>query len=241
MATNNPDDDGAQERALKKKFDREKFEWLENLAADDALPASAFKVAWVISQHFNYRTRESFPGVDTIAMSPGTVINMGRRLQARGHLEIEPGRQGRGHSHRYRLPRKAQWPKISKKVTGAAKAPGSMDEKSQPAVSKPQPAVGKPQPAEKNLFSNPLNITGGAPSAAPSDMDLDIGYVTTDVTNVTAGFQKLLKKYPPARSGTEPKHAPRTSLRSTLASRWIICSTSCTSNARGEAAKACRS
>jgi hypothetical protein len=43
---------------------------------------------------------------DKIAMSRFTVMTMVRRLEESGHLEVDPGKQGRGHANHYRLVRK---------------------------------------------------------------------------------------------------------------------------------------
>ena len=129
------------------KFTRSVFEWLDQVALDKSLPASAFKVAYVIAQHLNEESGEAFPGSDRIAskiaMSQATVIAMVRQLQTNGHLGVDPGRAGRGHSNRYRLIVKPQPAEV-------LKAPKAKAAK----VVKPQPAKLKPQPADMNYFSN---------------------------------------------------------------------------------------
>ena len=83
---------------------RQRFAWLDQILVDPELPASAFKVAYRIGQGFNDRDRngEAYESCKTsataIGMSEKTVIEMVRRLHARGHLRIEWGQQGRGHS-----------------------------------------------------------------------------------------------------------------------------------------------
>ena len=88
-------------------FTRDLFAWLDQVIRDPSLPAAAFKVAYAIAQHINRGTGEAWPSTITIAkmiaMSKGSVVAMNRHLEKEGHLQIENGCQGRGHSHRYRL------------------------------------------------------------------------------------------------------------------------------------------
>jgi hypothetical protein len=132
------------------KFTRSVFVWLDQVVGDEDLPSSAFKVAYVIAQCINEETGEGFPGTGTIAarigMSQPTVIAMVRQLQVSGHLGVDPGRAGRGHSNRYRMIVKPQRAEV-------LRAP----EKPQPAEGKHQPAELKPQPADMNYFNNHLN------------------------------------------------------------------------------------
>ena len=93
-------------------FTRDLFAWLNQVKADEGTPPSAFKVAFEIGQYLNRGTGEAWPSAERIAkgiaMSKATVIAMVRLLEARGHLAVEPGSQGRGHSHRYRMSLKRQ-------------------------------------------------------------------------------------------------------------------------------------
>ena len=84
------------------------FDWLNRVKADAELSPVAFMVAFEIGQHFNSRHGgAAWPGLETIARSIGvgktTVIRTVRQLRERGHLTVEPGRAGRGHSNRYRM------------------------------------------------------------------------------------------------------------------------------------------
>ncbi len=108
------------------EYVRDRFVWLDQVAADPTLPASAFKVAYVIATSL-WRTkgtvtlvtpeisatdqiREAWVGTrdiaDKIGMSRFTVMANVNLLEAKGHLEIDRGTQGRGHSNHYRLVRK---------------------------------------------------------------------------------------------------------------------------------------
>ena len=94
-------------QARPNNFTRDLFAWLNQVKADSDLPPSAFKVAFEIGQYINRKSGEAWPSTDTIgkgiAMSKATVVEMVSRLKAGGHLDIDPGCQGRGHPNRYRL------------------------------------------------------------------------------------------------------------------------------------------
>jgi hypothetical protein len=84
------------------------FDWLNRVLSDVELSPNAFKVAFKIGQHFNSRQGgAAWPSSLTIATGIGidqaTVIRAVRQLRERGHLIVEPGRPGRGHSNRYRM------------------------------------------------------------------------------------------------------------------------------------------
>jgi hypothetical protein len=89
-----------------KQFTAKIFRWLHQVNADADLPLSAMKVAVRLCGDFNEEQGGmAWPSCSTIAaaigLSKGTVINVIRALQARGHLRIEWGKQGRGHSNQY--------------------------------------------------------------------------------------------------------------------------------------------
>jgi hypothetical protein len=123
---------------------RRVFLWLDQVVHDKTLPASAFNVAYVVAQHINEDTGKAFPGSDRIAsriaMSQATVIDMVRRLRANGHLGVDPGRAGRGHSNHYRMIVIPQPTEVSKAQSAEAV--------------KPQRAKLKPRPTDMNYFTN---------------------------------------------------------------------------------------
>ena len=108
------------------EYTKDRFVWLDQVIADPELPASASKVAYVIATSLwrqkgtvtlvtpqvtaSDHVREAWIGTreiaDKIGMSRFTVMTMVRRLEERGHLEVDPGKQGRGHANHYRLVRK---------------------------------------------------------------------------------------------------------------------------------------
>src|SRR5262249_9634271 len=131
----------------KRELTKNRFAWLDQVLADHGLPASAFKVAYFIAGKFNAEMNGiAWPSCETIAaaigMSKGTAHDMVGRLQARGHLGLDPGRQGRGHSNRYHMILKGQQADLFESdATGG---------KGQPADRKGQRAERKGQPAEQN-------------------------------------------------------------------------------------------
>jgi hypothetical protein len=96
------------------KFTRQVFKWLAQVNADPELPANAIKVAVRLAPDFNEEHGGmAWPGLQTVADDIGlkskvTIHNMIRRLQERGHLRIEWGRQGKGHSNHYWMILKGQ-------------------------------------------------------------------------------------------------------------------------------------
>jgi hypothetical protein len=94
-------------REVARENTRRIFVFLNQVKADPELTPSAFLVAFEITQRLWGADHEAWPGCRTMAkaigMSEATVIAMVRRLEGRGHLAIESGHAGRGHSHRYRI------------------------------------------------------------------------------------------------------------------------------------------
>ncbi len=174
---------------------RQRFLWLNQVLIDPELPASAFKVAYRISDGFNdiQRDGEAFEsgkkiGI-AIGMSEGTVIAMVRRLHDRGHLRVEWGQQGRGHPNKYWLVLKPQSAEVSDDEI------------------KPQAATRKPQPAEENQDSNQVREPGvnHAPRVVASEFDLSAEPAATTAavaigadqeTAAAAGFEAFWLVYP---------------------------------------------
>jgi hypothetical protein len=67
-----------------REFTRDLFAWLDQVAIDPDLPASAFKVAYVIGEHVNRQSGEAWPSSRTIARACGlsqpTVIELVPKL-----------------------------------------------------------------------------------------------------------------------------------------------------------------
>jgi hypothetical protein len=86
-------------------FTRKRFEWLDQVAADPAVTAAGFLLAYRIAKFFNRDTGEAWPAQPTLAAAMRMDIRSVRRLcdqlEAAGHLQVIASR-GRGHSCRYR-------------------------------------------------------------------------------------------------------------------------------------------
>jgi hypothetical protein len=116
-----------------KAFSRKVFSWLHQVNGDDKLPASAVKVAVRLSPGFNEdKGGMAWPGLQTIADDIGkcksTVLEMVRCLEARGHLRVKWGQQGKGHSNRYWMILKGQQADLFETPKGQVSEP-----KGQPA------------------------------------------------------------------------------------------------------------
>jgi hypothetical protein len=84
------------------------FAWLRQVFADRELPATAFKLAFAVSQYVNSKTRKAWPSLPTLAsdvdIDRRTGIRLIARLEAHGHLQVERHRiRGRNRSNTYRL------------------------------------------------------------------------------------------------------------------------------------------
>jgi hypothetical protein len=83
------------------------FRWLAQVNADRELPPSAAKIAIALAAYFNHQREGgmAWPGFETLArdagLSKSVVVSVLRLMAERGHLKIEAGRPGRGHSSRY--------------------------------------------------------------------------------------------------------------------------------------------
>ena len=140
--------DSKASRTRTRKF----FVWLDQVKADPELSTAAFMVAYEIGQHFNARHGgAAWPSSLTIATNIGvdkaTVIRAVRRLRERGHLTVEPGRAGAGHSNRYKMS------KLKKKG-----APVHLSEPEKGA-----PVSQKGAPAHLNYLKPPMGTLTASP------------------------------------------------------------------------------
>jgi hypothetical protein len=142
------------------------FRWLKQVNADPELPASAAKVAIRLSPDFNEQRGgmawSAFKTMgDDISLSERHVIRAIRALEARGHLRVKWGKQGRGHSSQYwmleRQPdlfddkKPAPAPVFQQNKTGI-----SGTGKPASGVRKPASGVVKPAPAPE-ILSRPTD------------------------------------------------------------------------------------
>lgn len=86
-------------------FTRRQFQWLDQVAADPAVTAAGFLLAYRIAKHLNRGTGDAWPSQATLAaearMTVRGVRGLSDQLEAAGHLSVLAS-QGRGHSCRYR-------------------------------------------------------------------------------------------------------------------------------------------
>lgn len=141
---------------MSKQFTKRTFNWLRQIKADHILPRSGVLFALQVTEQCNERHGGAGWAscryiANAIGMSEATVINLFHLFEKRGHLKVEWGKQGRGHSNRYWMVLKPH----EVEVLGRGKS------KIKPQI-KPQPAVRKPQPAEENCLKNRLNAPKGA-------------------------------------------------------------------------------
>ena len=98
---------------MSKQFTAKIFRWLHQVNIDVELPLSAMKVAVRLSGDFNEaQDGMAWPSCITIAeaigLSETAVIRSVRVLEARKHVRINWGKQGRGHSNQYWMIEKGQ-------------------------------------------------------------------------------------------------------------------------------------
>jgi hypothetical protein len=86
-------------------FTRRQFAWLDQVAADPAVTAAGFLLAYRIAKHINRGTGDAWPSQPLLAtearLSVRSIRDLTDQLEAAGHLTII-GSRGRGHSCRYR-------------------------------------------------------------------------------------------------------------------------------------------
>jgi hypothetical protein len=86
-------------------FTRKRFQWLDQVAADPAVTAAGFVLAYRIAKFFNRETGDAWPAQPTLAaamrMDTRSVRRLCDQLEAAHHLQVIASR-GRGHSCRYR-------------------------------------------------------------------------------------------------------------------------------------------
>jgi hypothetical protein len=85
---------------------RRQFMWLDQVLADQSLPAAAFRVAYVIAKHIHRVHGDAFLGTRRLSEKAGVsrvfAIKAMRLLETTGHLAVENG-NGRGNTNRYQM------------------------------------------------------------------------------------------------------------------------------------------
>jgi hypothetical protein len=228
--------------AKRDDYTRDRFSWLDQVAADPDLPASAFKLAYAIATKLKRNSgsktlvsadtdrsevREAWIGcqdlADKIAMSRPTVVEMGRRLERRGHLEIQPGRRGSGHSHHYRLVEKCQCPDILK----CQSADICETEKCQPTDISDRENVSRPtykcQPADMNPFVPSEDITIEEKDSPPLDLGEEVGRRSqSPPPDIDVEFENWFRQYPRRVAKATAKKAYRGIITKKLATAEVL-------------------
>jgi hypothetical protein len=168
-----------------KAFTRQIFTWLAQIKNDHALPASAALVALQMIEHFNEgEGGMAWAGEKTIAeaigKSVGTVHAIIHKLGERGHLRVEWGKPGRGHSNHYWMLIKTQQAELLEviktqqaELLEVGKAQFRDDQKAQSSDGKAQFSRTKAQPTEQNHLKNHLkNQEGKKRALSPGDASL---------------------------------------------------------------------
>src|SRR5262245_33759750 len=132
-----------------KSFTKQVFDWLRQIKSDHELPPSAALCALQLTEHFNRRYGgAAWASCETLAaaigMSKATVVNLLHLFEQRGHLKVEWGKPGRGHSNRYWMLLKGQSADLSHSRKGQRK--GQSDAR-------------KGQPADLNHLNNHLTCS----------------------------------------------------------------------------------
>jgi hypothetical protein len=151
-----------QPRTNRRRDTRKLFIWLDQVKGDPELSPVAFLVAYEIGQHFNSRHGgAAWPSSLTIAsdirMSQRSVLRAAKLLEQRGHLKIDPGKPGRGHSNRYFMVLQKGPPAHLNAALKPAPAPVFRTSR------KPASEALKPAPAPKNYLEPPMGTLSAFP------------------------------------------------------------------------------
>jgi hypothetical protein len=94
-----------ERQAMSDDFTRRQFQWLDQIAADPAVTAAGFLLAYRIAKHINRGTGDAWPSQPLLAtearLSVRSIRDLSDQLEAAGHLTVTASR-GRGSSCRYR-------------------------------------------------------------------------------------------------------------------------------------------
>jgi hypothetical protein len=110
---------------MSRQFTALTFAWLYQVNSDTSLAASDVCVCVQLTAHFNEeRGGVAWPGYRTIGkpigLSDATVMRSIRRLEVAGHLRVQRGSPGKGHSNHYWMLVKASPVKYSKASSAEA-------------------------------------------------------------------------------------------------------------------------
>jgi hypothetical protein len=132
-----------------KDWTRKIFKWLRQVKDDHELPPSGALFALQLTEHFNrHHGGAAWASCEYIAagigMSKGTVVNLLHLFEWRGHLKVQWGKPGRGHSNHYWMVLKGQSADLSETIKGQIKS---------------QSDARKGQWADLNLLNNHLMVS----------------------------------------------------------------------------------
>jgi hypothetical protein len=184
-------------------FTRRRFQWLDQVAADPAVTAAGFVLAYRIAKHLNRGTGDAWPSQATLAaearMTVRGVRGLSDQLEAGGHLSVVAS-QGRGHSCRYRPVLRDVQDEPAPMPEATAFAPGELFPETIEAGSKPAPISKKDFTADFEAWwlQYPRKVSKGAAVAAydrarnggTTGEELEIGAM----------------RYSAARTGEDPKY-----------------------------------
>jgi hypothetical protein len=163
-----------------KEFTRRIFQWLAQVKNDREMPNSRALFAVQLIEHFNEgHDGAGWASCKTVAQGMGasqaTVITLFHLFERRGHLKVDWGTQGSGHSNRYSMIIKKGQPTD---LSGGKKhRPADLSE-----TKKGQPTEKKGQPTNLTLLKN----HGAASKAAP--MERDVALRATDPPGALAPY-----------------------------------------------------
>ena len=150
---------------------RNKFDWLDAVAADPLLPATASRLAIVLLRYLNRQTGDAWPSIPRLAADMSTAENTVRAglkaLKDRGHLAIETG-GGRAATNRYTMQTPADKP--CKNLEGK-KSDTLQNPELNPSNSEHKPFRKLNPNPKKNPIKEPSeNIYFGAGAQSTSDL-----------------------------------------------------------------------
>ncbi|MBK5960263.1 hypothetical protein CCR97_18950 [Rhodoplanes elegans] len=163
-------------KAGRKEFTREVFAWLGRICADRSLPAAAFRLAFAISQYFNFETctSEAWPGQATLATAigsddPRNVRRLAGQLVAAGYLSIEEHR-GRHQTNVYRMENRTALPGFSGQKTGQQRPVIRRENRTAVAEKPDNPGRKTGQNPPENRTGLSYNLSNELPKELPKEL-----------------------------------------------------------------------
>jgi len=193
----NPSSAQAQDQSKPRNHTRDQFVWLRQVLADPDVTPAIFAAAFVVADAINRGTKDSWPGIRTIAdicgISKTTVKAAIELLVEHGHLAITRGRSGRDNSHHYRLVLMGQ------PLTHCQKR-----ERVNPEQLMGQPATFNGSPTGTEPLEEPFDITERASGARSEFVDTAVNLDSEPVRESApyGALDDFKKAYLPTYRGT---------------------------------------